>query len=116
MEIKYSVLHPTIDIINLQTNTTIIVPFSSLTNKYRVFLSDIIIEKELTYEEKDRYWFKPKTFSQDMYETTQLWDTLLILNEYTSVTQFKPDIIKYYDPEEFKDYLNEIMILEHAIE
>jgi hypothetical protein len=44
-----------------------------------------------------------------------LWDTILVLNECTSVTTFKPTTVRYYDPDELKEYLNEIMILEKAI-
>jgi hypothetical protein len=112
LEISYRTLHPKLDITNIQTNTLITVPFSSYINKYRILLSEIITEHELTLEEKERWWFSPKIASQDIYGTTEFWDVLLPLNECTSITQFKPEVLKYYDEEYFKEYLTEIMILE----
>ena len=114
-EISYNTLHPKLLVTDINKNTTIRVPYSSYVSQYREFLSTIIVEEELDKEGELKYWFKPKSLSNDLYGTTELWDTILTLNECSSATTFKPTKVKYYDPDLFKDYLNEIMLLENAI-
>ena len=114
-EITYDNLHPKALLHDIKTDITIKIPYSSLTNKYKDYLSTIVLSKELTEEEKRLYWFRPKTVSYDIYKTTELWDTLLILNYYTSISQFTPTTLKYYDPDRLKAFLNEILIIEKIL-
>ena len=114
-EITYDALHPKAYLYDSKSDTTIKIPYSSLTNKYKDYLSTIVLTMELDDELKRKYWFKPKTVSFDLYGTTELWDTLLILNYYTSISQFTPNVIKYYDPERLKAFLNEILIIEKVL-
>lgn len=116
LDISYRTLHPSAIIVDGQSGRNIQFPFSSLINKYKDFLHDIIIEFELSPEEQEIYMFNPKMLSEDLYGTTELWDTLLILNNVTSVTEFKPVKVKIYDHNRFKRYINEIMILEESVE
>lgn len=113
MDIGYNVLHPKANIYDQQSGRHIIVPYSSLTNKYRAFLHDIIIESKLTDAEKRSYWYQPKYVSQIIYGTVEFWSDLLVLNRCVNIAQFKPETLKYYDPERFKPLLNELMILEN---
>ena len=53
--------------------------------------------------------------SEELYGTTEFWDQILILNNAFSIIDFKPKVLKVYDPERLKLYLNEIMILEENI-
>lgn len=115
VEITYDNLHPKALLHDAKTDITIRIPYSSITNKYKDYLSTIVITKELTDDEKRNYWFKPKTVSYDIYRTTELWDTLLILNYYTSISQFTPNVLRYYDPTRLKAFLNEIMIIEKLV-
>lgn len=115
IDISYDALHPKALLHDAKTDTTIKIPYSSLSNKYKDYLSTIILTKELTEDEKRNYWYKPKSASYDIYRTTELWDMLLIINHYTSIAQFTPTVLKYYDPNKLKAFLNEIMIIEKVL-
>lgn len=111
-DFTYNMLHKHADIYDVQTKRDIIVPYESYVNKYRHSLDGIIVSSELSDAEKRAYWYKPKTVSFELYGNAEFWYTLLILNQCTSVNQFTPNVMKYYDPNYFKDYLNHMMILE----
>lgn len=115
LELSYRVLHPSAILHDDITNTNIKIPFSSLTNKYKDFLSKIVITIDLSDELMLKYRYQPKTVSLDLYNTTEFWNDILILNNCFSVSQFTPKKLKVYDPEELKKYLNEILILEKII-
>jgi hypothetical protein len=53
--------------------------------------------------------------SFDLYGTCEFWNDILILNECFSTYEFKPTTLKFYDPTQMKEYLNEILILESLI-
>lgn len=114
MEISYRTLHPACKIHDKKTDRTIRIPFSSITNKYKDFLSTTVIEVELSKEEEEMYLFKPKRLSEDLYGTTELWNDMLILNKSFSIIDFRPKKIKVYDPMKLKKVLNEIIILEES--
>lgn len=115
LEISYRVLHPSATMNDVNNDRIVKFPFSSIINKYKDFLYNIIIEIELNDEELEIYQYKPKMLSEDLYGTTELWDTILILNNATSVSEFKSKKIKLYDPARLKRYLNEIMLLEEEL-
>lgn len=112
IDLSYSVLHPKLIIKQNNETENIMVPFSSLVNKYRSYLSNIIMSSTLSESEYRKYCYKPKTLSQDLYESTELWDTLLTLNQCVSIREFNMKTVKFYDPDLLKRYLNEILILE----
>ena len=112
LEISYRILHPPITLHNEETDINIEIPFSSLMNKYRDYLSDIIIEVPLDDVLQNKYRFKPKMISSEIYGTTELWDTILILNHCFRVAEFKPKVLKVYDPNRLKEYINTILIIE----
>lgn len=112
LELSYKVLHENAILKNNDDNVTISFPFNSLANKYKDFLSNIIIELPLTEAEQEKYKYKPKLVSEELYQTTEFWDQILILNNAVSVIDFTPKVLKVYDPNELKLYLNEILILE----
>lgn len=114
-EISYRVLHPSATLHDNDSNRDIIFPFSSILNKYKDFLFKIIIEMNLSEEDILKYEYKPKLLSEELYGTTELWDTILILNGFVSVSEFKPKKIKVYDPNRFKSFINEIMFLEESL-
>ena len=113
LALSYRVLHPKAVIHNMETNINIRVPYSSIISKYKDYLKAIILEVDLDAKEQIKYSYKPKTLSQDLYGTTELWDTILLLNECKSVIDFKlEDKVKVYDPIELKSYLDEIIVME----
>lgn len=112
MDISYRVLHPPIILHNEETDENIHIPFSSLLNQYRDYLSNIIISVPLNDVLRNKYRFKPKMISDELYGTTELWDTILVLNNCFRVCEFDPKVLKIYDPEKLKEYINTILILE----
>ena len=112
LDFTYNMMHRHADLYDIQTDRDILIPFESFINKYRHALEPIIIESKLSDEEKREYWYKPKTVSFVLYENVEFWHTILILNQCTCSAKFTPEVMKYYDPIYFKDYLNHIMILE----
>lgn len=112
LEISYRALHPDAILNNVESNHSIRIPFSSIVNEYKDLLSNIIITQDLTPEQQIQYQYQPKRFSEDTYGSTEFWDTLLILNNCKSIIDFKPKMVKLYDPDKLKTYLNEIMIIE----
>ena len=115
LEISYKSLHPSYTIYNEQTDETIELPFSSITNEYRTYLLACVKSIQLSEKEKENYRYSPKKLSYDLYGTTELWADLLNLNGCVSIAEFEPDFIRVYDPNTFKEYLNEIMIADSKV-
>lgn len=115
MEISYRVLHPTMKLTDKQSGRTIEIPFMSLVNKYKDFLSKAVEEVELDDALQLKYQYNPKGVSFDLYGTTELWDVILILNNAKSIIDFTPKKLKYYNSSKLKPLLNELMILEGAV-
>ena len=111
-EISYRTLHPSYRLTNLQDQSVIELPYRSITNRFKTYLLACLVRFQLTEEEQEDYRFQPKKLSQDLYGTTELWADLLKLNNAVSITDFKPDYVTVYDPHKFKEYLNEIMMMD----
>ena len=115
-EISYRTLHTNVVVNDYTTGDSIIIPFMNIIDKYKDNLTDIIIEVELTDIDQRDYMFQPKKLSEYLYGTTELWFELLRLNHAPSISDFKPgNTIKVYDPDRFKEYINEILILEELV-
>lgn len=117
-DLSYRLLHQGMIMYNTEDGSTIETPFSSLTAKYRDFLSQHITTIQLVEQDCATYRFRPKSFSYDVYGTTEFWNDILILNNCTSVREFDPKPYKeiiFYDPEYMKAILNEIMIIEDML-
>lgn len=117
-DLSYRMLHQGAVIYNEETDTFIEVPFSSITAKYRDFLSQNLVYVTLAPEDCAAYRFRPKTFSYDVYGTTEFWNDILILNNCTSIRDFQPTPDKeviYYDPDYMKEIINEVMIIENML-
>lgn len=115
MEVSYRNLHNYVIIRDKVTEERIRTPFTSIINKYRDFLSDIIYEVTLTDVEYMRYRYAPKTLSQDLYGTTEYWFIIMELNNCITVANFNSKVLKIYEPEGLNAIINEIMILENII-
>ena len=112
-DINYRTLHVGLNVYNDDKDSrNFKVPYLSILNKHSNILSKIIITRELTSKEYAKYAFRPKLFSDDMYGTTEFWDTILFLNNCKSVIDFRLQKVKYYDPDKFKAFIDEIFIVE----
>lgn len=115
-EISYRTLHTKAIISDYSTGNNIGIPFLNIISKYKDNLTDIIIEVELDDIQQRDYLYQPKKLSEFLYGTTELWFELMRLNYFPSVSDFKPgNTIKIYDPMRFKEYINEILILEELV-
>ena len=117
-DLSYRLLHQGMHLYNMESDTIIETPFSSLTAKYRDFLSQHITTIKLMETDCAAYRFRPKSFSYDVYGTTEFWNDILILNNCTSIREFDPKPNKeiiFYDPTYMKAILNEIMIIEDML-
>lgn len=116
-ELSYRVLHPNAILQDKHSGRNILIPFSSLSNKYKDFLATIIQTVDLDDDVAKEYRFQPKKLSYDLYGTTEFWNDLLIINNCYSMFEFQPKKrLKYYDPNELKELLNEILILEGELD
>ena len=64
------------------------VPYLSLTQKYADILSQYVTIARYTEVQFNKYQYKPKLLSQDIYGTTELWFLILEANELHSTSQF----------------------------
>lgn len=78
------------------------IPIGDFFIKYRNQL-DSIIE---TYNIPDRYFYQPKTLSMDLYNTTEMWLSILRVNNMKNITEFHNPVIKIYNPSEVKNLIN----------
>lgn len=116
-EISYKTLHPEAILQDRHSGRNLLIPFSSLTNKYKDFLATIITSTDLDEKDARKYLYNPKLLSYDIYETTEFWNDLLIINNCYSIFEFAPrKNFRYYDPSQLKEVLNEILILEGVLD
>ena len=112
-EVNYRNLHTNCIIDDLKTERTILVPYLSLTNKYRHFLQPLIINTEELDDITLAYFrFSPKRLSQFLYGTPDFWYALMEINHCKSIMEFDKSSYNVYDPEELHDLINEILIKE----
>ena len=70
--------------------------------KYRKELEPII----QYYNISQSYFYKPKSVSYELYGTTELWLSILRLNNMKNITEFHQPIIKIYNPSYLKDLID----------
>lgn len=80
---------------------------------YRTSISDFFLNhrQELEtavklYQVPQMMFYKPKMVSMELYGTTELWLSLLRVNNMRNITEFHYPIIKVYDPDSLKEYIN----------
>jgi len=93
------------------SNNILIFNYSSLVEKYKYFLEKYTKNIEFSDIEYEKYKFKPKSLSVDLYGTTELWSAILRMNNVLSISQFSLKKIKLFTTN-ILSVLNEIMILE----
>ena len=110
LEVSYRNLHTNIYIKN--KGEIIKIPYKSIIKEYLPFFQSTVVELKLSHAEVIIYRFKPKKLSYDLYGTTELWSALLELNNIYSIIDFDFEKVKVFEPKEFIQLLNEVMILE----
>lgn len=115
-EISYRNLNGRVYINNLSNNEVIRIPLNSVMGEYRYFLKPYMVEITMNDEELYLYQYKPKSLSYKLYGTTELWSTLLMINNCVSKIDFDKAKIKVLDPKRIKGFINEVLILEKIIE
>lgn len=77
----------------------IILTFETIVSKYLHILKPFIVDLELTDDELFLYKFQPKRFCLDIYNTMELWSSLLYINNMVSITEFNRKKIKVFTPQ-----------------
>lgn len=96
--------------------TTLIRDISKASHITRVPIGDMFLNYRQQFEEaivlyqipRD-YFYRPKSLSLELYGTTELWLSLLRLNNMKSIVDFKQQIIKVYDPYTLNELLEIFM-------
>lgn len=114
-EVSYRNLHKGAYITDLQSADVIRIPLNSIMSDYRYFLEPYIIEVEMNDEELYLYQYKPKSLSYKLYDTTEYWSVLLMINNCVSKIDFNKQKIKVLDPKKVLAFVNEVLILEKVI-
>ena len=105
LDISHDKLHYKSTLI-LPDLTTIVINNVSLIDKYIDYLQSVIMDVTLT-----ETIYQPKALCFEMYGTTELWSSILRINNLTSITQFNLKKLKLFTTDVF-NLLNEILILE----
>ena len=79
---------------------------------YRIPLYDIFIRYREQFDDcvqlysiTEKYFYKPKTLSLELYDTTEMWLALLRLNCMRNISEFTENIIKVYNPVDIKELI-----------
>ena len=78
------------------------IPIDDFFLRYHTQLADTI----MVYTCPDEYFYKPKLMSLSIYGTTELWLSLLRVNDMMNVTEFHMPLIKVYEPQTVKQLIN----------
>ena len=87
-----------------------IVPDQTLICKYYYALRPFIHKKTLTKEEYIKYKNNPKLLSQDLYDTPELWASIMYINNIVSIADFKKHELYLFD-NSIISKLEELMML-----
>lgn len=114
-EMAYRVFHDNLEITNAEDGQKIIIPLNQLVGRYRYFLEPYLIKVELSDYEYSIYRYQPKRLCYALYNTTEFWSFILMINNCISKLDFDKKIITVLDPQNIKRFLNELLILEKVI-
>lgn len=91
----------------------LVINFESILTDYRYFLEKHVQVIDLDDKLYQKYRFRPKTLSYDLYGTIEYASLLLSLNNIVSVSEFDLHKVKIYD-NDVKSFLNEVLNKEKA--
>lgn len=78
------------------------IPIGDFFTKYR----DELIPTIQWYTLPQHMFYKPKMVSMELYGTTEMWLSLLRVNDMTNITEFHQPMIKVYNPSQVKELIN----------
>ena len=94
-------------------DTVLTADVNNPTHIIRIPIADFFVKyrKELEpaiqyYNVSDRYFYQPKTLALDLYGTTEMWLSLLRVNNMRNITEFQLPVIKIYNPTDVKELIN----------
>ena len=87
---------------NYDSNRIIRIPIHDFFVKYKYELEELVEY----YNMPQRYFYKPKMVSLELYDTTEMWMGLLRLNRFRNITEFDQSVIKIYSPAGLKALMN----------
>lgn len=114
-EMAYRVFHDNLEITNSEDQQKIVIPLNQLVSRYRHFLTPYLIKVELSDYEYNLYRYQPKRLSYALYNTTEFWSFLLMINSCISKLDFDKKIMIVLNPTNIRRFLNELLILEKVI-
>lgn len=70
--------------------------FDTIYSRYHSALRPYIIEMELSDDDYNKYYQKPKLLSYDLYGTPELWSGILYINNLVSIANFTKRKVKVF--------------------
>lgn len=88
----------------------VIAPYQSLVCKYYYALLPFTHEITLSDNDYLKYKNNPKLLSQDLYDTPELWSSLMYINNIVSIADFKKKKLRVFGTD-IMSKLEELMVL-----
>ena len=116
-EISYRTLHTKAIVNDYITGDSIGIPFMNIIDKYKDNFSQILSKDIKLMIDKTLNDLKPEIYKLVLEKTEQyIKDHKNLHLKLNNIQEKKPgNIIKIYDPDSFKEYINEILILEELV-
>lgn len=92
----------TVKVENRTGDDAFVIPWSDFFLKYRNELKEI----EEWHTIPESHFYKPKLVSLELYGTTELWISLLRVNNMKNITEFHFPIIKIYNANGLMELIN----------
>ena len=87
-------------------NGTVVSVFNVI-NDYIAELRSMSVTVELSYEQQQAYFYKPKLLCYDVYGSPELYFVILLMNDMADVKEFTKPRVKMLK----KDHMNRVMSL-----
>lgn len=113
LDISHSKFHQKTSFVDDNANK-IIMNYNSFINTYYDLMLKNTQVMTLNDQEYNMYRFQPKRLSLELYDTTELWSCLMMVNHITSITEFDLKEPIVFEQDTIFDILNEILILEDS--
>lgn len=94
--------YDTILLFNYDSDRIIRIPWNDFFLKYKYELEETV----QLYNVPVKNFYRPKSVSYDIYQTTELWLGLMRLNNFRNITEFDQSIIRIFDPMQLKELVN----------